>query len=112
VLTLSRELGAGDTGFAPTLASRLGLRVYDRELLEQAAVRLGVPESAREEAARKLIAQTDAQRRQFYESYFGTDWSSPLEYHLTVNSGRLGPAAVDLITDAAERYWKHAGQRT
>src|SRR5207244_9656390 len=31
VLTLSRELGAGDTGFAPTLGSRLGLRVYDRE---------------------------------------------------------------------------------
>src|SRR5262249_48361167 len=28
VLTLSRELGAGDTGFAPTLGDRLGLRVY------------------------------------------------------------------------------------
>src|SRR5207244_2656167 len=48
VLTLSRELGAGDTGFAPTLANRLGLRVYDRELLEQEAIRLGVPESALE----------------------------------------------------------------
>src|SRR6059058_6159858 len=42
VLTLSRELGAGDTGFAPTLAERLGLEVYDRELLEQEAVHLGV----------------------------------------------------------------------
>ena len=28
VLTLSRELGAGDTGFAPTLGSRLGLREF------------------------------------------------------------------------------------
>jgi cytidylate kinase len=45
VLTLSRELGAGDTGFAPTLAERLGLKVYDRELLEQEAIRLGVPEA-------------------------------------------------------------------
>ena len=45
VLTLSRELGAGDTGFGPTLGERLGLRVYDRELLEQEAIRLGVTEA-------------------------------------------------------------------
>src|SRR5437588_776927 len=38
VLTLARELGAGDTGFGPTLGGRLALRVYDRELLEQEAV--------------------------------------------------------------------------
>ena len=44
ILTLARELGAGDTGFAPTLADRLGLRCYDRALLEQEAVRLGVLE--------------------------------------------------------------------
>src|SRR5207249_4915486 len=45
VLTLARELGAGDTGFARTLAAWLRLRAYDRELLEQEAVRLGVPEA-------------------------------------------------------------------
>jgi CMP/dCMP kinase len=185
ILTLSRELGAGDTGFAPTLGDRLGLRVYDRELLEQEATRLGVSETeleqidehpaslfqrfrpgslyqryfealgqlmkelaargnvllvgrggnlffrespsafhvrlvapmeirlrrvmehrwVREKQARQLIAQSDAERRSFYENYFGADWSNPLEYHLTVNSGRLGPAAVDLIAFAAERYW-------
>jgi cytidylate kinase len=185
VLTLSRELGAGDTGFAPTLADRLGLKVYDRELLEQEAVRMGVPEAElerideqpasifqrfqpgslyqryfealgqlmedlaargdvllvgrggsrflkdwpgafhvrlvappelrvrrvmehrwlREQGARQLIAQSDSQRARFYESYFGADWASPLEYHVTVNSGRLGPAAVDLVADAARRSW-------
>jgi CMP/dCMP kinase len=185
VLTLSRELGAGDTGFAPTLADRLGLRVYDRELLEQEAVRLGVPEAevervdeqpagifqrfrpgslsrryfealrqlvedlagrgdvllvgrggsrflrdypgafhvrlvaplevrvrrvmehrwVLEEPARKLIAQSDSRRARFYENSFGADWASPLEYHITVNSGRLGPAAIDLVAGAAERYW-------
>jgi cytidylate kinase len=185
VLTLSRELGAGDTGFAPTLGTRLGLRVYDRELLEQEATRLGVTETElakideqpagifqrfrpgslyqryfealgqlmkelaargnvllvgrggnrflgdlpaafhlrlvapmemrlrrvmehrwlREKQARQLIAQTDTERQSFYESYFGADWTSPLEYHLTVNSGRLGPAAVDMIEVAAERFW-------
>jgi cytidylate kinase len=185
VLTLSRELGAGDTGFAPTLADRLKMRTYDRDLLEQEAVRLGVPEAElekideqpagifqrfrpgglqqryfealgqlmtelaargdvilvgrggsrflrdqppafhahlvaplpdrvrrvmehrwlREGPARQLIAQTDAQRRRFYQDYFGADWSDPLEYHLTVNSARLGPAAVDLVAFAAARHW-------
>jgi cytidylate kinase len=185
VLTLARELGAGDTGFAPTLAERLGLRVWDRDLLEQEAVRLGVPESelekideqpagiferfrpgslhrryiealrqlmnelarrgdvllvgrggsrflredarafhvrlvapmpvrvrrvmehrwVREAPARQLIARSDGQRRRFCESYFGADWADPLEYHVTVNSGRLGPPAVDLVADAAERSW-------
>ena len=189
VLTLSRELGAGDTGFAPTLAERLGLKVYDRELLEQEAVRLGVPEAElerideqpaglfqrlrpggiyhgyiealgkllkelaargnvllvgrggsgflrdeagvfhvrlvappelrvrrvmehrwlREEPARKLIARSDSRRARFYENAFGADWASPLEYHVTVNTGRLGPAAVDLVADAAGRFWSRGG---
>ncbi|MCI0456746.1 MAG: cytidylate kinase-like family protein [Gemmataceae bacterium] len=185
VLTLARELGAGDTGFAPTLAARLGLRVYDRDLLEQEAVRLGVPEAElekideqpagifqrfrpgslyqqyfealgqlmnelaargdvllvgragsrflrdhakafhvrlvapmtvrvqrvmahrwlREGPAKKLIAESDAQRRRYYQDYFGADWADPLEYHVTVNTGRLGPTAVDFIALAAGRYW-------
>ena len=42
VLTLSRELGAGDQGFAPPLAGLLGLQGLDRDLLEEEAKRLGV----------------------------------------------------------------------
>jgi cytidylate kinase len=185
VLTLSRELGAGDTGFAPTLAARLGLKSYDRELLEQEAVRLGVSEAElakvdeqpagifqrfrpgslyqryfevlsrlmkelaargdvllvgrggsrflrdhpeafharlvapfetrlrrvmehrwlREGPARQLISRSDQQRASFYESYFGADWADPLEYHATLNSGLLGPAAIDLVTFAAGLHW-------
>jgi cytidylate kinase len=185
VLTLARQLGAGDTGFAPTLAARLGLRVFDRALLEQEAVRLGVTDAElekideqpagifqrfrpgslhqryfevlgqlmseqaacgevllvgrggsrflrdhprafhvhlvaampirlrrvmehrwlRQGPARKLIAESDAQRSSFYESYFGADWSDPLEYHVTANSGRLGPLAVDLVAYVAGRDW-------
>lgn len=188
VLTLSRELGSGDQGFAPPLAERLGLQVYDREMLEQQAVRLGVPSIdlekideqpagilqrfrpgslhqryfqaleqltrelaergevllvgrgswrflrdhpaafhvrltatmttrlrrvmeyrwVREEVARKLIADSDARRRSFCESYFGADWSDPLEYHLIVNSGRLGPLALDAVAEAAARHWSAA----
>ena len=188
VLTLSRELGAGELSFAPPLANRLDLQVYDRELLEQQATRLGVPVTeleqvdeqpagifqrtrpgslqqryfqaleqqmdelaergdalivgrggswflrerpsafhvrlvaplagrlrrvmeyrwVREEVAQKLIGQSDAQRRSFYQTYFGADWSSPLEYHLLVNSGRLGALAVELVAAAAEQYWSRA----
>jgi cytidylate kinase len=187
VLTLSRELGAGETGFPAALAQRLSMQLYDRELLEEEAVHLGVSEAELEKidehpagifqrfrpgsiyqryiealglivrqlaqrgevvlvgrgcncllrddphafhlravappavrirrvmehrwvlesVAKKLIAESDAQRRSFYESYFGIDWSSPLEYHVTVNSGRLGATALDLISFAAERYWTH-----
>jgi cytidylate kinase len=190
VLTLSRELGAGEQGFAPTLAERLGLRVFDRELLEQEATRLGVAASEleqideqppamfprlrpgslqeryfraleqltkelaaqgdvllvgrganrflehdpaaldvrlvaampervrrvmeyhwlREEPARKRIARSDGRRRSYYQSYFGADWASPLEYHVTVNSGRLGPLAVELVAAVAERFWNRAGE--
>jgi cytidylate kinase len=185
VLTLSRELGAGETRFAAALAERLKMHLYDRELLEQEAVRLGVSEAeiekideqpagifqrfrpgsiyqryiealeqimrqlaergevilvgrggncflrdnprtfhvrlvapmpirlrrvmeyrwVRESVAKKLVADSDAERRSFYENYFGVDWAGPLEYHVTVNSGRLGPAALDLVSFAAERHW-------
>lgn len=185
VMTFSRELGAGENEFAAALAERLKMHLYDRELLEQEAVRLGVPESelekideqpagifqrfrpdsiyqrylealeqimrqlaergsvilvgrggncvlrdeprayhvrltssmpvrlrrvmeyrwVRESVAKKLIAESDVQRRRFHESYFGVDWANPLQYHVTVNSGRLGPSALDLVTLAAERHW-------
>ncbi len=188
VLTLSRELGAGEKGFAAALAERLSLRLYDRELLEQETVRLGIPQAeiekiderpagifqrfrpgsiyqryiealeriireladrgdvilvgrggncflrddprafhvrlvaplpvrlrrvmeyrwVREDVAKKLITESDSQRRSFYESYFGVDWADPLEYHITVNSGRLGPAALDLVAYAAERHWSRS----
>jgi hypothetical protein len=59
----------------------------------------------REAPARNLIAESDTRRRRFYQEHFGADWSDPLEYHVTVNTGRLGPAAVDLVAYAGERYW-------
>ena len=188
VLTLSRELGAGETGFAAALAERLEMQLYDRELLEHEAIRLGLSEAemekvderpagifqrfrpgsvyqryiealeqivrhladrgdvilvgrggncllredrrafhvrldapmpvrvrrvmeyrwVRESVAKKLVAESDAQRRSFYESYFGVDWASPLEYHLTVNSGRLGPPALDLVSLGAQRHWSRS----
>ena len=42
VMTLTGELGAGDSSMAATLAQRLKLSVFDRELLAHEARRLGV----------------------------------------------------------------------
>jgi cytidylate kinase len=188
VLTLCPEVGAGTTGFARTLAARLGLRVYDHELLEQEAARLGVTAAElekvderpggvlqrlrpgglsqryfdalgklmnelasqgdtaivgrggnrilrdhprafhvrliapadvrvrrvmehrwlRQAAARHVIADSDGQHRRFYEEFFGADWADPQDYHLIVNTGRLGPAAIDLVSFAAWRRWGRA----
>jgi cytidylate kinase len=59
----------------------------------------------RQSAAQQLIDQSDAQRSAFYQGHFGADWTSALEYHITVNTGRLGPMAVDLVAAAAQRHW-------
>jgi cytidylate kinase len=59
----------------------------------------------RDEPARKLIADSDARRGRFHDNYFGIDWTDPKEYHLTVNSGLLGPSAVELLAFAAGRHW-------
>jgi cytidylate kinase len=185
VLTLARELGAGEQGFAPPLAERLGLQVLDRELLEEESRELGIPVAevgrldempagilqrfcpgsiqhryvdllerlmrqyatrgkvlilgrggfvflrdhptafhvrlvapmpvrvrrmmeyrwVREDVARRLLTQSDVRRRTFCLDFLSADWVSPLEYHLTVNTGRLGLAALDAVSNAATRYW-------
>ena len=61
-----------------------------------------------EDAARRLIAASDTTRRNVCKAFFSADWADPLEYHLTVNSGRLGPAAVDLIVLAVTRHWQRS----
>jgi cytidylate kinase len=49
VVTLSRQYGAGGLRVGPTLAEALGFRFVDREIVEEAARRLGVqPEVAEE----------------------------------------------------------------
>src|SRR5262249_16862554 len=63
------------------------------------------PRWLRQGQARELVVQTDDRRRRFYEGCFGADWSDPLEYHVTVNTGRLGPAAVDAACGFALAAW-------
>lgn len=57
----------------------------------------------RDDAAEKYISHNDSQRRRFHEVYFHADWTSPLEYHMTVNTGRLGASVHDLIEFVASK---------
>jgi cytidylate kinase len=185
IVTLSRELGAWATEFAPRLARALDLHVYDRELVEEESRRLGVPETQlraldehavgvaqrlmpgslyhqyvdamgpvmreiakrspalivgrggnrllrddpaafhvrlvathdfrlrrvmqyhwmREDPARNMLDGNDSIRRRFFEHCFGAHWADPLEYHLILNTGRLGESSVGLGADLARRHW-------
>ena len=46
IITLSRQLGAGGSEVAAGVAKALGLRIIDREAIDQAAMECGVPEIA------------------------------------------------------------------
>lgn len=188
IVTVAREMAAGDSALIPTLAARLGLRLVEREQFAEEARLLGLSEAElrvmeekpaartrangglrhaevrrqlitewaahgevllvghngcgilhdeprayhvrltapltcrvkrvmehhwlKEEAARKLIADSDVARQRSYQSAFGRDLKSPLEYHITVNAGRLGTTMVDLVALAAERHWASVEENT
>jgi cytidylate kinase len=60
IVTMSRQYGAGGLTVAPRLAQALGFRLVDREIVEEAARRLGVdPEVAhsRDERAPALVEE-------------------------------------------------------
>jgi cytidylate kinase len=63
----------------------------------------------REGPAARLIATTDRRRAGFAQTAFGANWNDPLEYHLTLNTGRLGPPSVDLAGFFARLHWLRAG---
>ena len=76
VLTLSRELGAGETGFATALAERLGMQLYDRELLEQETVRLGVPEAESRRSTSGRPASSSGSTREASTSVTSRPWAN------------------------------------
>jgi cytidylate kinase len=188
ILTVAREMAAGDSALIPTLAARLGLRLVDREQFAEEARLLGMSEAElrsleeqptargrgnvvlrhaevrrqlvtelaahgdmllvghngcgilqddprayhvrltapltcrvrrvmehhwlKEEAARKLVADSDTARQRSYQGAFGRDWNSPLEYHVTVNAASLGTTMVDLVALAAEQHWVSLEEKT
>lgn len=63
IITISRQYGSGGSEVARRVAGRLGWKVYDNELVEQVAARLGVTTaevSAREERVSSLAERLTA----------------------------------------------------
>ena len=58
------------------------------------------------ENARKLdgrIRSIDQKRRDYYQYYSGNEWGNPRNYHLSLNSGKLGiDLCVEMIASCAE----------
>ena len=65
------------------------LRVRTVAPLELRAQRLASAEGLELNRARQLATVVDQQRRAFVAHVFGADWSSPLNYDLVLNMGRL-----------------------
>ncbi len=65
------------------------LRVRTVAPLEIRAMRLANQEGLDLDRARRLATVVDQQRRTYVAHLFGSDWTSPLNYDLTLNTGRL-----------------------
>jgi hypothetical protein len=70
--------------------------------LELRAQRLAAAEGLELDQARQLATVVDRQRRAYVAHVFGADWSSPLNYDLLLNLGRLSlDQAASTILDLA-----------
>ncbi|MCS6850506.1 MAG: cytidylate kinase-like family protein [Gemmataceae bacterium] len=56
--------------------------------------------------AEQFLLDRDQRCERFCQSCFGSAWSDPLNYHLTVNAARLGKATTDVLVWAADRQWR------
>jgi cytidylate kinase len=56
--------------------------------------------------AKKRIEKSDIERRKYYNSYTGMDWTDATQYHLSINTGRIElDKAVSLILNyITERF--------
>ncbi|MCB2185856.1 MAG: cytidylate kinase family protein [Deltaproteobacteria bacterium] len=84
------------------------LRVRTVAPLEIRAQRLSRTENLDLDRARQLATLVDQQRRAYLAHVFGADWSSPLNYDLVLNMGRLSleQAATTVLDLAAHAEYQ------
>ena len=58
------------------------------------------------ERARKIVDDMDGRRLRYHREYYDRDWADPLNYHMTLNTGRIGMSgAVGVIVARARAAW-------
>jgi cytidylate kinase len=61
------------------------------------------------ERARKIVDDMDSHRLRYHREYYQRDWADPLNYHMTLNTGRIGMGgAVGVIMSRANVLWPPA----
>ena len=58
------------------------------------------------EASERYVSKTEADRNAFHCRHFGADWTNPVYYDLTVNTGTLGIEGAVAVVEAAFALWK------
>jgi cytidylate kinase len=54
--------------------------------------------------AEKMLHDTDANRGRYHQQYYGRDWDDPMNYHLVLNTARLGiEGAAGVIVGVVRR---------
>ncbi|HET6382631.1 MAG TPA: cytidylate kinase-like family protein [Armatimonadota bacterium] len=185
IITISRQIGAGETSVAPALAERLGWECVDNKILDREVEETGIKmpyvvhydehapglleswshplEAQRyfealkrimkeyakgsglvivgrggnfilrdadalhvrlvadiwfriqrvmavrwvnEGPAREIIVQNDHDRAAFHRHYFKADWNDPLNYHVVLNTSRLGiEQTIETLARMARERW-------
>ncbi len=64
------------------------------------------------ETSECYVSKTEADRNAFHCRHFGADWTNPIHYDLTVNTGTLGTEGAVVVVKTAFAQWKdiHHGQ--
>ncbi len=61
-----------------------------------------------EREALEMIRKSDAMKKNYFEHYIKADWNDPLNYHLIIDSSRLGiDMTVSVIVDSVRKFAKN-----
>ncbi len=63
------------------------------------------------ETSERYVSKTEADRNAFHCRHFGADWTNPVYYDLTVNTGTLGTDGAVAAAEAAFALWKDIPRR-
>ena len=58
------------------------------------------------ETSERYVYKTEADRNAFHCKHFGADWTNPVYYDLTVNTGYMGIGGAAAAIEAAFAVWK------
>jgi cytidylate kinase len=72
--------------------------------IQAAAERLGVDLKK----AAEITDETDTRRERYLRQFYRRDWNDPVNYHMVLNTGVLGPegATAVIVGEAKRRGWK------